>query len=80
MTAHLSAEELAEFREIFNLVDLDKGGTISKEELRQLMTTLGLKPSQVRASEPVGAPPRARHRGRAIPGTDLRDFWHRRAL
>ena len=43
---HLTAEELAEFREIFNLVDLDKGGTISKEELRQLMTTLGLKPTQ----------------------------------
>ena len=47
--AHLTEEELSEFREIFNLVDLDKGGTISKEELRQLMTTLGLKPSQVRA-------------------------------
>jgi calmodulin len=43
---HLTPEELAEFREIFNLVDLDKGGTISKDELKQLMTTLGLKPSQ----------------------------------
>ena len=43
---HLTEEELAEFREIFNLVDLDKGGTISKDELKQLMTTLGLKPSQ----------------------------------
>ena len=31
---HLTEEELAEFREIFNLVDLDKGGTISKEELK----------------------------------------------
>jgi len=44
--AHLTEEELSEFREIFNLVDLDKGGTISKDELKQLMTTLGLKPSQ----------------------------------
>ena len=44
---HLTDEELAEFREIFNLVDLDKGGTISKDELKQLMNTLGLKPSQV---------------------------------
>ena len=43
---HLTAEELAEFREIFNLVDLDKGGTISKDELKQLMHTLGLRPSQ----------------------------------
>ena len=41
-----ASQELAEFREIFNLVDLDKGGTISKDELKQLMTTLGLKPSQ----------------------------------
>ena len=44
--AHLTEEELAEFQEIFNLVDLDKGGTISKDELKQLMNTLGLKPSQ----------------------------------
>ena len=44
--AHLTEEELSEFREIFNLVDLDKGGTISKDELKQLMTTLGLWPSQ----------------------------------
>ena len=29
----LTPEELAEFREIFNLVDKDGGGTISKEEL-----------------------------------------------
>ena len=48
--AHLTEEELSEFREIFNLVDLDKGGTISKDELKQLMMTLGLKPSQARAA------------------------------
>ncbi|KOO20826.1 calmodulin-like protein [Chrysochromulina tobinii] len=44
--ARWEAEELTEFREIFNLVDLDKGGTISKDELGQLMKTLGLKPTQ----------------------------------
>ena len=42
-TAHLAP---IRFREIFNLVDLDKGGTISKDELKQLMNTLGLKPTQ----------------------------------
>jgi calmodulin len=41
----LSEEELAEFKEIFNLVDRDKGGTISKQELKQLMNTLGLRPT-----------------------------------
>ncbi len=38
----LTAEEEKEFREIFNLVDKDKGGSISKKELSQLMQTLGI--------------------------------------
>eukprot|EP00602_Paraphysomonas_sp_CaronLab_P004136 CAMPEP_0185024858 /NCGR_PEP_ID=MMETSP1103-20130426/8042_1 /TAXON_ID=36769 /ORGANISM="Paraphysomonas bandaiensis, Strain Caron Lab Isolate" /LENGTH=151 /DNA_ID=CAMNT_0027557929 /DNA_START=61 /DNA_END=516 /DNA_ORIENTATION=+ len=42
MTQHLSDEEIAEFREIFNLVDKDGGGTITKEELGELMDTLGI--------------------------------------
>ena len=40
------------FREIFNLVDLDKGGTINKDELKQLMNTLRLKPSRCRPAVP----------------------------
>ena len=51
--AHLTEEELAEFQEIFNLVDLDKGGTISKDELKQLMNTLGLKPTQEELNQMV---------------------------
>eukprot|EP01041_Mallomonas_annulata_P000569 gene569-1098_t len=42
MTEHLTAEEISEFREIFNLVDRDGGGTITKEELGELMDTLGI--------------------------------------
>ena len=42
----MSREELAEFREIFNLVDRDGGGSISKEELGELMDTLGINASQ----------------------------------
>eukprot|EP00002_Diphylleia_rotans_P010472 TRINITY_DN2095_c0_g1_i1.p1 TRINITY_DN2095_c0_g1~~TRINITY_DN2095_c0_g1_i1.p1 ORF type:complete len:154 (-),score=43.59 TRINITY_DN2095_c0_g1_i1:432-893(-) len=42
----LSEKELREFREIFSLVDVDHSGSISPEELGQLMTTLGLRPSQ----------------------------------
>jgi len=38
----LTAEEISEFREIFNLVDKDGGGTITKIELADLMDTLGI--------------------------------------
>ena len=39
-------EEIAEFREIFNLVDLDGGGSIDAEELRELMDLLGMQASE----------------------------------
>ena len=42
----ISAEEERELREIFNLVDEDRGGSISKEELRTLMETLGISATQ----------------------------------
>ncbi|GBG27901.1 Calmodulin [Hondaea fermentalgiana] len=42
----LSEEELAEYREIFNLVDRDGGGSISNSELGDLMDTLGINASQ----------------------------------
>jgi len=41
----LSEEEIAEFREIFNLVDRDGGGEITKDELGELMDTLGIDAS-----------------------------------
>lgn len=41
----LTEEEIAEFREIFSLVDKDGGGTISKDELGELMDTLGIDTS-----------------------------------
>jgi len=37
----LSAEEISEFREIFNLVDKDGGGEITKADLGELLDTLG---------------------------------------
>lgn len=43
---HLTLDELREFKELFNLVDEDKGGSISPQELGSLMETLGLKPNQ----------------------------------
>jgi calmodulin len=49
MTHNLSPEEISEFREIFNLVDRDGGGTITKEELQELMDTLQIrsKPEEI---------------------------------
>ena len=41
----LSPDEIAEFREIFNLVDKDGGGSITKVELAELMETLGIEAS-----------------------------------
>ena len=38
-------EELAEYREIFNLVDRDGSGSISMEEFKQLMDALGIRTS-----------------------------------
>ncbi|KAI9098220.1 hypothetical protein DFS34DRAFT_103394 [Phlyctochytrium arcticum] len=43
----LSESELRELIEIFSLVDVDHGGTISKDELATLMKTLGLRVSKV---------------------------------
>jgi calmodulin len=43
MVEQLTAEELAEFREIFNLVDRDGGGTISQAELGELMVRLRIR-------------------------------------
>merc|ERR1712137_1404018 len=40
---NLSDEDLQEFREIFNLVDTDRGGSIGTEELARLMETLGIR-------------------------------------
>eukprot|EP01083_Nonionella_stella_P005602 16227_1 len=42
----LTEDERKELQEIFNLVDTDRGGSISKEELKQLMDTLGIHASQ----------------------------------
>jgi calmodulin len=42
----LTEEERAEFKEIFDLVDEDRGGTISKHELKKLMDTLRLHPTE----------------------------------
>ena len=49
----LSAADIAEFREIFNLVDTDGSGAISTEELAQLVESVGMKLSQQELAEMV---------------------------
>jgi Ca2+-binding EF-hand superfamily protein len=43
----LSVQQLQELIEIFSLVDIDHGGTISTDELATLMKTLGLSTNKV---------------------------------
>ncbi|AIN96532.1 calmodulin, putative [Leishmania panamensis] len=47
----LSESELKELKEIFDLVDSDHSGVISLQELRKLMITLHLKPSEQELEE-----------------------------
>ena len=49
----LTAEDIAQYREIFQLVDLDHGGSIDEEELASLMDLLGLNPSEAMLKEMI---------------------------
>mmetsp|Transcript_1908 Transcript_1908/g.2677 ORF Transcript_1908/g.2677 Transcript_1908/m.2677 type:complete len:160 (-) Transcript_1908:708-1187(-) len=49
-----SREQLAEFREMFNLADKDKNGSISKEQLGDLLRTIGINASEEEISMMVG--------------------------
>eukprot|EP01083_Nonionella_stella_P013487 37948_1 len=49
----LTQDEITELREIFNLVDEDRGGSISKEELQQLMATVGIHTTQAEIDQIV---------------------------
>lgn len=45
--SELSAEEIEEFKELFALVDKDGGGSIDRQELKQLLDAIGVFPSVV---------------------------------
>ncbi|GLC38191.1 hypothetical protein PLESTB_001089500 [Pleodorina starrii] len=42
----LSAQEIADLKEVFDLMDKDKGGSLSIEEVKNLMEMLGMKVKQ----------------------------------
>ena len=42
MTTDLSEEQIAEYKEAFNIFDKDGGGTIEADELREVFDALGV--------------------------------------
>jgi hypothetical protein len=50
---HTTAHEVQEFREMFQLVDLDHGGSIDGEELGKLLSLLGMEKSEEEIQELV---------------------------
>ncbi|KAL2918039.1 hypothetical protein HK105_202453 [Polyrhizophydium stewartii] len=58
----LTSTELQELVEIFSLVDVDHGGTISTDELASLMRTLGVKATKARLARARAAGVSARYR------------------
>ena len=49
----LTDDEIVELREIFNLVDEDRGGTISENELKHLLTTVGIQATETEIDKMV---------------------------
>ena len=45
-TRKLTKEEMKEYKEVFNFMDLDGSGSIDADELRSLMISLGIDKSQ----------------------------------
>lgn len=44
-TVHINKEQLKQLKEAFNLIDQDRDGVISKEDLQTILVSLGQKPT-----------------------------------
>ncbi len=53
MVDELNEEDIAEFKEAFNLFDKDRSGTISTIELAIVMRSLGLNPSEAELQDMI---------------------------
>jgi Ca2+-binding EF-hand superfamily protein len=71
----VNEKERKELQEIFDLVDRDKGGTISPDELYQLMKTIGVPATKESVMQvlPHFIPPFA---GLKLFETLFSHFWH----
>ncbi|KAI8469077.1 MAG: hypothetical protein J3K34DRAFT_425004 [Monoraphidium minutum] len=69
MAGQLSQEEVRDLKELFDMLDTDKGGTLSVDEVRQLLGMLGVR---VGADEARGMVAKIDRDGSG--GLDLREF------
>ena len=50
-TVHIDKEQLKQLREAFNLIDQDRDGVISKDDLQTILVSLGQKPTEKQVRE-----------------------------
>lgn len=50
-TVHIDKEQLKQLREAFNLIDQDRDGVISKNDLQTILVSLGQKPTEKQVRE-----------------------------
>ncbi|KAK2988579.1 hypothetical protein RJ640_001513, partial [Escallonia rubra] len=53
MAEHLTEEQIAEFKEAFNLFDKDGDGSITTKELGTVMRSLGQNPTEVELQDMI---------------------------
>lgn len=50
-TGHINKEQLTQLKEAFNLIDQDRDGVISKDDLQKILISLGQKPTDKEVRE-----------------------------
>ena len=56
-TAHINKEQQTQLKETFNLIDQDRDGVISREDLQKILISLGQKPTDKEVREMLNEVP-----------------------
>lgn len=56
-TSHINKEQLKQLQEAFNLIDQDRDGVISKDDLQTILISLGQKPTDKEVREMLNEVP-----------------------
>ncbi|CAH3044675.1 unnamed protein product [Porites lobata] len=56
-TSHINKEQLKQLQEAFNLIDQDRDGVISKDDLQTILISLGQKPTDMEVREMLNEVP-----------------------